>query len=45
MQVPEGSRDPQQQQGGKKPRGELTTPILGPNAFPKEYPYNRYGYR
>ncbi len=31
--------------GGKKSRGELSTPVLGPNAFPKEYPYNRDGYR
>lgn len=41
----------QQQQGGaattgkKGKGGELHTPVLGPNAFPKEYPFNRDGYR
>jgi len=29
----------------KKSRGELQTPILGLNAFPKEHPFNRDGYR
>merc|ERR1712018_953978 len=29
----------------KKSRGELQTPFLGPNAFPKEHPFNRDGYR
>ncbi len=43
---PEGpSREQQQPQGGKKSRGELSTPVLGPNSFPKEYPFNRDGYR
>ena len=29
----------------KKGRGELYTPSLGPNGFPKEYPMNKEGYR
>lgn len=29
----------------KKPRGELQTPSLAPNAFPKEHPFNKDGYR
>jgi len=29
----------------KKSRGELQTPSLGPNAFPKEHLFNRDGYR
>jgi len=29
----------------KKSRGELQTPNLGPNAFPKEHLFNRDGYR
>jgi len=31
--------------GGKKSRGELATPPLPPNGFPKEHPFNRDGYR
>jgi len=29
----------------KSTKGELQTPELAPNAFPKEHPYNRDGYR
>jgi len=29
----------------KKPRGELQTPALPGDAFPKEYPFNKDGYR
>jgi len=29
----------------KKPRGELQTPALDGDAFPKEYPFNKDGYR
>lgn len=29
----------------KKLRGELQTPLLGPNGFPREHPFNRDGYR
>jgi len=32
-------------QAGKKSKGVLFSPPLGPNAFPKEFPYNRDGYR
>lgn len=31
--------------GGKKSRGELSTPPLPPNGYPKEHPFNRDGYR
>ena len=31
--------------GGKKTRGELHTPPLPPNGYPKEHPFNRDGYR
>ena len=30
---------------GKKSRGELATPPLPPNGYPKEHPFNRDGYR
>ena len=30
---------------GKKSRGELSTPPLPPNGYPKEHPFNRDGYR
>lgn len=35
----------QQLQQTKRQKGELTTPILAPNAFPKEYPFNKDSYR
>lgn len=31
--------------GGKKSRGELSTPPLPSNGYPKEHPFNRDGYR
>lgn len=31
--------------GSKKLRGELQTPSLAPNSFPKEHPFNKDGYR
>ena len=31
--------------GGKKSRGELSTPPLPTNGYPKEHPFNRDGYR
>jgi len=31
--------------GGKKTRGELSTPPLPTNGYPKEHPFNRDGYR
>lgn len=31
--------------GGKKTKGELLTPALPPNGYPKEHPFNRDGYR
>ena len=31
--------------GGKKTKGELSTPALPPNGYPKEHPFNRDGYR
>jgi len=31
--------------GGKKTRGELSTPPLPPNGYPKEHPFNKDGYR
>ena len=31
--------------GGKKTKGELATPALPPNGYPKEHPMNRDGYR
>merc|ERR1712110_866949 len=30
---------------GKKSKSELNTPDLAPNAFPKEHPFNKDGYR
>ena len=31
--------------GGKKSKGELSTPPLPSNGYPKEHPFNRDGYR
>lgn len=37
--------DQQATPNGKKTKSELNTPELGANAFPKEHPFNKEGYR